>query len=164
MLSVFLALSFLFSCSLRGDEATSNPVRLSREIRRGFNAALFATRDNNHLEEWQNNFDSTLRVGAKLGTNSKGFVIGAKFGFSFQISRLDNSNVNASSETLHQLAIAGTLARVSFEEGKRVVGMNDSELLRIVPVRRAAFIAWKNSSITSDNDKSVLSEERWLYL
>jgi hypothetical protein len=165
LLGAFLALSFVLSSPvLRGDDYVPTRPWSSREIIRGFNAATFATRDQSRIWEWNSKLRYALDVGAKNHTNSSCFLLGAKFGFSFRAAELDQNSVAASDYDLRAVAIQGALARLGFEQSKKLLRITDANLIRILGIDRAAFIAWKTSVYTSDRDGSVVRTEQWLSL
>ena len=60
--------------------SAQSAVTFSVELRRGFNAATYATRNSEHPEKWIANFRHALRVGERNQTNSDAFLLGAQFG------------------------------------------------------------------------------------
>lgn len=126
------------------------------ELLRGFRAALFATNDFEQAQEWKKRFDQAMSIGARNGTNSQWFVLGAELGFSFKVVEWERLNLPLTNEQARSLVIEGTRARVLYEEGKRVLRISDADILKVVPISRDAFVSWKTSIQASDSDESVV--------
>jgi hypothetical protein len=141
------------------DYQTIASPKLSVEIRRGFNAAMYATNDTHHSEKWKGNFERALEIGQRNHTNNSGFLLGAKFGFSYRISECDRT---LQASVSRQLIIDGTFARLEFEREKLRFRVTDADLLRILPIPMSSFVAWKTSTVTSDRDRSVVDDRWWL--
>ena len=142
----------------------STAVTFSVELRRGFNAATYATADSHCPERWVGNFERALYIGERNCTNSSAFILGAQFGFSYRVSEFDRSDQSLSSKQLRGLVICGTLARLKCEERKRALGVTDADLVRILRIPISSFAAWKSSVVTSDDDTTVIDPRRWLLL
>jgi hypothetical protein len=136
----------------------------SVELRRGFNAAMYATDDSGHPEKWVKNFERVLRIGDQNHTNSNAFVLGAQFGFSYRVAELERTDQTLSSEQLRTVVVQGTLARLKCEERKRALGATDADLVRILRIPISSFAAWKSSVVTTDDDTTVIDSRRWLLL
>jgi hypothetical protein len=99
--------------------AAESAATFSVEVRRGFNAATYATRDSEHPDQWIANFEHALRIGERNHTNSDAFVLGAQFGLSYRIAEFERCNQQILSPgQLRALVIQGTRARLKYEECK----------------------------------------------
>jgi hypothetical protein len=136
----------------------------SVELRRGFNAAMYAARDPRHPEKWVANLEEALHVGERNHTNSDAFLLSAQFGLSYRIAEFERFNQPLSSQQLRGLAIQSALARLKCEERKRALGATDAELVRVLRIPVSLFAAWKSSLATTDHDTTVIDARRWLLL
>lgn len=145
--------------------AAQSAVTFSVELRRGMNAAIYATRDLEHPESWIANFEHALRIGERNHTNSDAFVLGAQFGLSYRIAEFERSDCKTlSPDQLRALVIQGTRARLKYEESKRALGVTDASLLGILHLPIESFALWKGSVSTSDDDTTVIDPRHWLLL
>src|SRR5690348_4266346 len=104
-----LLVSAIVSLSLTCGAAQS-AATFSVELRRGFNASVYATRHSHRPEEWVTNFQSALRIGDRNHTNSDAFLLGAQFGLSYRITEFERGDhTTLSPEQLRALVIQGTL-------------------------------------------------------
>lgn len=146
-------------------EASASLSRFSQlELVRGFNAAIYATRNTSNANQWSENFDRALQLGEERGTNSCAFLFGAQFGFSYRIEAFERSGYSLPSQGLRTLLVRGTLARLKYEENKRALSTTDAELVHVLRISIWSFAAWKASVDTSDDDNSVLDSRRCLVL
>lgn len=137
----------------------------SVELRRGFNAATYATRDAEHPEQWIANFEHALRIGERNRTNSDAFGLGAQFGLSYRIAEFEQCDHKTPPRArLRALVIQGTLVRLKYEESKRAVGATDACLMSVLHIPIESFALWKASVSTPDDDTTVIDPRRWLLL
>lgn len=136
----------------------------SVELRRGFNAAAYATSDSHSPEQWVAKFERALHIGERNYTNSSAFILGAQFGFSYWIAEFERRDQSLSCEQLRGLVRYGRLARLKCERQKRALGATDADFVRILRIPIWSFAAWKSSAVTSDDDTTVIDPRRWLLL
>jgi hypothetical protein len=162
----WLVFGLVLFISATQSRSASMPVadsRFSVELRRGFNAATYATRDPAHPENWVQNFEESLQTGERIHTNSAAFVLGAQFGFSYRIAEFDREDQTLPSQQFHRaLAMRGALARLKYEEKKRVLEITDSDVVRLLNIPAVSFSLWKSSVTTSDDDSTVVNARGWL--
>ena len=145
--------------------AAESAATFSVELRRGFNAATYATRDSEHPEQWIANFERAISIGERNRTNSDAFVLGAQFGFSYRIAEFERCNQQTfSPDQLRTLVVQGTLARLQYEERKRALGATDACLVSVLHIPIESFALWKSSVSTPDDDTTVIDPRRWLPL
>ena len=148
--------------STGADDRRATEAAFSAEVRRGFNAAAYATRESAHVETWVTNLESVLLVGEQNHTNSGAFVLGAHFGLSYRIAEFARCDQTHSPEQVRTLTIQGTLARLKSEAKKNVLRVTDAELVHVLHIPIPSFAAWKDSAVTSDHDTTVIDSRRWL--
>ena len=150
--------------STRASAFHPTAATFSVEMRRGFNAATYATTESRHPEKWIANLERALRIGERNCTNSSAFILGAQFGFSYRVAEFERRDQSLFSEPLRGLVIYGTLARLKCEDRKRALGVTDANLVRVLRIPFSSFAAWKCSVVTSDDDTTVIDPRRWLLL
>lgn len=162
LLASFVVAIISLSCT---SIAAQSAATFSVELRRGFNAATYATRNSEHPEQWIVNFQHARRVGERNRTNSDAFLLGAQFGLSYRIAEFERSERKTLSPSqLCPLVIQGTLARLKCERRKRALGATDACLVSVLHTPIASFAFWKSSVSMSDDDTTVIDSRRWLLL
>jgi hypothetical protein len=84
---------------------------LSVELRRGYNAAVYATPDSGNFNNWVTNFARALALLERNHTDSVAFLLGAHFGFSYRVTQFECQNhMSILEEIRRRLAIRSNLA------------------------------------------------------
>jgi hypothetical protein len=164
-LLVILALAFRFTAGLTDPAMTpaeSSSVPISIEVRRGFNAATYATRIVDNPESWAANIEKTVFIARTHHTNSGAFMLGIQFGFSYRVDEFRRNKETKNRDALRILVAEGTLARLEYEDSKRALGVSDADVVRILNIPISSFATWKASDETTDFDRTVVDPTRWL--
>jgi hypothetical protein len=149
----------------KGIAGLPSPSKTFRiEFRRGCNAAAYAMNDCSRSDKWFQQLMLALDTGEVNHTNSQAFLMGAYFGFSYGIGQLERSGSEPRSKDLRNLMIQSTIARLKYEERKRMLGITDAQIVTVLDIPILPFIAWKASTETTDNDATVVDTRRWLQL
>ena len=151
-------------CTMTEIDASGSPkAGLAREIQRGFHVSGSCIHDGESPLQWCVNFQKALLENAPPHRDSDGFLLGAKFGFSFRLESSAEA-VGVTQDELRRLAAYATLMRLDFEERKRRLGFSDAEIVKIVGVSAKNFAEWKARALTTDVDRSVVKKQRGLGL
>lgn len=122
------------------------------DIVRGFNESGRCISNTHKSSEWCVAFSDLIR---KHKTATSAFLLGANFGFSFKSE--SSAEGMATSETeLRRVAECAALARLRYEAIKRKLGVNDSDIAKLLNIRAGKFAAWKARTATHDLDRSVI--------
>jgi hypothetical protein len=161
-----LALTFRITANLiePSNDSPQTAGTPSVELRRGFNAAMYATRDLHQADMWIRNVDRALAIAKEHNTNSATFFLGMEFGFSYRIAEFSRNDASQADNEVRNLVIQGTLARLKYEEGKRKLGVTDADVVRVLNIPISSFAAWKSSAETGDVDHTVVDPTKWLLL
>jgi len=150
---------------LRTDSDGPAAAPATAELRRGFRAAMYATRDLERTEKWAENLEAALRANDRNHIRSDEFTLGANFGMSWRVAEVERHEHSSLPEnSFRELIIKGALARLKCEAKKQSLGVTDADLVCALNLPIASFTFWKNSNVTRDQDTTVVDPTNWLRL
>jgi hypothetical protein len=138
-------------------------VDVTSEIQRGFSVSLKCIRGGVTASQWCRDFQKVVANEMRMCPSGDAFLLGANFGFSFR-SESTAEAIGTSDDELRHVAACATNSRVEFEKIKKRLGLTDAELIELLGVDRAKFLAWKARAATTDRDNSVVTSEPGLAL